>query len=255
MGLFYSLVSYVWKYQQPKLSENKITMSAVRLTKYIKLRQEKLQEETKKLEFQLMTMINGPAPMRSAQGESAIIENVLLNSQLFAAYEEIILCANRVKTQAKYLAEDQSKITNQCFTAICSIVFCYEAMHLEDCIQLSDFIPEPYPKISKSQLTDVLQIYMRHEKPTKYEINMYVLEMCARNQISLDKVNLGGHGFEYNPQPILKRPEGAETKSSQFFALDFEDIEEYEKEIKEIEMMEQKNKQNQIGDDDGDFAL
>lgn len=48
-------------------------------------------------------------------------------------------------------------------------------------IQLSDFIPEPYPNISASKLTPPLQEFIKNKKPIYYEINLYVLEMMQRN--------------------------------------------------------------------------
>ena len=37
--------------------------------------------------------------------------------------------------------------------------------------------------------------------PTLYELNVYALEMCERNGLQLEEINMVGHRFDENPQP------------------------------------------------------
>jgi len=37
--------------------------------------------------------------------------------------------------------------------------------------------------------------------PSLYEVNIYVLEMCERNNIQLEEINVAGHKFSKDPHP------------------------------------------------------
>lgn len=46
------------------------------------------------------------------------------------AYEELIICANIIKAEAKQLENDPGKVSPKCITAICTVLYCYDALHL-----------------------------------------------------------------------------------------------------------------------------
>lgn len=83
------------------------------------------------------------------------------------------------------LEVDPNKISEACMLAICTIIYAYKDLELSDCINLSDFVPEPHPVIDKKQISQGLREYVEYSGATFFAINTYILEMCYRNQITL----------------------------------------------------------------------
>lgn len=148
------------------------------------------------------------------------MEAIVRKSELVAAYEEIIRCANAIKNEARMLELDSTKVSEVCVLAICTIMYAYKDLELSECINLSDFVPEPHPLINKKQISPALREYVEYEGATQFAINTYILEMCSRNHITLEKVNEVGHNFTYSPSKLVER----ESKSSAMFALSMEEI-------------------------------
>lgn len=123
---------------------------------------------------------------------------------------------------------DSNKISKTCVLAICTIIYVYKDLELNSCINLTDFVPEPHPVIDKKQISEPLRDYVEYEGSTTFSINTYILEMCHRNEITLEKVNEVGHNFCYTPSKLVIR----ESKSSALFALSLEELEleKYEEE-------------------------
>lgn len=55
------------------------------------------------------------------------------------------------------LEVDSNKISEACVLAICTIIYAYKDLELSDCINLSDFVPDPHPVIDKKQISQALR--------------------------------------------------------------------------------------------------
>lgn len=118
--------------------------------------------------------------------------------------------------------EANGKLSEKCIIAICTILYCYEPLHLSECFKMDDLIPKPHPTIKVEQISDPFREYVEYKKVSEFCMNVYVLEMCYRNKISLEKVNEVGHKFAYNPSKMQQKMEERESRSSMMFALSVE---------------------------------
>lgn len=55
---------------------------------------------------------------------------------------------------------DSTKASKECIIAICTILYAYKDLELSDCINLTDFVPEPHPLIDKKQISQALREYV-----------------------------------------------------------------------------------------------
>ena len=83
------------------------------------------------------------------------------------------------------LENNSNKISQACVVAICTIIYSYKELELTEIINLSDFVPEPHPVIQKKQISQPLREYVEYKGATFFAINTYILEMCARNGLTL----------------------------------------------------------------------
>lgn len=106
-------------------------------------------------------------------------------------------------------------MSKKCQVAVCSVLYAYQTFNLSKYIQIEDLVSNPYPKIPFSHISSPLRDCLKEDNITKQALNIYVLEMCYRNKIELEKVNSVGHKFMFNPEKYDDR----ESKSSFLFAF------------------------------------
>lgn len=135
--------------------------------------------------------------LRNLQAEEILIHDVVSNSYRLAAYEELIVCAKIIQSEAKMI--EKHEMSKKCQVAVCSVLYAYQTFNLGEYIQLEDLIAKPYPNIPIQYISDPLRDCLSENSITKQAENIYVLEMCYRNNLELEKVNSIGHKFIYNP--------------------------------------------------------
>ena len=72
-------------------------------------------------------------------------------------------------------------------------------MELKEFVNLSEFIPEPHPTIPIKETAPVIQKYLSEKPISKYELNLYAVQLCKRNNCSLEIFNSVGHDYDQNP--------------------------------------------------------
>ena len=97
MGVLYSTWSYIASYFKQEGNEHlnavKIKISAQKLSHTLRLKQMKLQDKTKVLEKELVEMVESPVKSstpvlrRNLDHERAIMQEIVINSELLAGYE------------------------------------------------------------------------------------------------------------------------------------------------------------------------
>lgn len=150
------------------------------------------------------------------------MQEVVINSELLAAYEEMIRCANIIKNEADRMEKDLGSISADCQLAILTIIFANKALDLEDIINIGQYVPKKIQSsVTEKDISKPLRQYVESSRNASFDgMNFYALELCYRNGISLETLNEIGHNFKYNPSQWGQR----ESKSSQMFVVELEEV-------------------------------